>query len=118
MTQGAPRLSKLLLDAADLAGLVAFYRDCLGLSLNFQDGDRYAEFEKCHVGFAVTSGEESTGSSGLVMAFAVEDLEVVAGSVAAMGGDILSDSEHGPHERRMLVADPDGRPIVLYQRLP
>ena len=117
MDEAAGRLSKVFYPTEDLDALIAFYQDVFGFSVKFRDGDRYAEFHRQEVSLALTAQGESIADQGSI-GISVADLEVALSAVRRCGGALGSEITVGPHERRALVHDPAGNPLVLFSPLP
>ncbi|GAB3834541.1 VOC family protein [Dactylosporangium cerinum] len=102
------KIGHIIVPAASLDEQLAFYTH-LGLTIRFRDGDRYA---------AVTDGAVTIGLADAsqqpvpqtVLSIQVDDLA----ALGYTGEDVVT----GPHERRVLITDPGGNPVVLYERLP
>ncbi|TQM69678.1 putative enzyme related to lactoylglutathione lyase [Actinomadura hallensis] len=105
------KIGHVIVPAADLDAQLAFY-ESLGLTRKFRDGDRYAALTdgETTIGLADESQQPVTGRT--VISVEVDDLDAVAGHLSA--GEPVT----GPHERRVVVTDPCGNPVVLYERLP
>lgn len=113
----APQVVKLghvIVPAGDLDAASSFWADRLGLEVRFRDGDRYA---------AVTDGRTTLGLATLseqpvpgVVAVSVQvtGLDELVGAWRADGIDVGEVAE-GPHERRVLVRDPAGNLVVVYE---
>jgi predicted enzyme related to lactoylglutathione lyase len=117
VSTAAGRLSKVLYPVVDLGALVAFYQDAFGLCLRFRDGDRYAEFDRAEVSLALTAGGESVAGSSAALSICVPDVDAALDAVRLAGG-VTGEVTQGPHERRALVHDPAGNPLVVYSTLP
>jgi len=111
-----PRFAKVVAPASDLNGLVAFYSRVLGLALKFQDGDRYAEFEKYEVSLSLTASVESVAGDAVALAFAVADLEGCLTLALAAGARVVAVPQQGPHEVRAVIEDPSGNQVIVYQK--
>jgi predicted enzyme related to lactoylglutathione lyase len=96
---------------------VAFYRDALGLGLNFQDGARWAQFDAGGAKFSLSSAEEAAaGATGAVVIFEVDDLDGARTRLADHGAAVLDARDMGAHGRSLTFRDPDGNLVQLFQR--
>ncbi|WP_034483495.1 VOC family protein [Actinomadura oligospora] len=109
-----PRLGTVLYPAQDVEQAVAFYRDELGLTLKFQDGDRFAAFEGGGTTFAIAGPEEDVTGGAPAASFKVEDVAATVERLTAAGATLVRGPEEGPHEIRAVLRDPAGSPLVLY----
>ena len=103
---------------ADMERTVAFYRD-LGLTLKFQDGARWAQFDVAGAALALSSAEEGAVApgDGAVVTLEVDDLDATARALGNHGTAIVRPiRDMGPHGRTMAIRDPEGNVIQLYQR--
>lgn len=107
-------LRHLLHPAADLDAAVAFYRDALGLSVTFRDGDRFVALDAGGTVLALVSGTEDIVKGRAAGSFRVADVATSVERVIAAGGRLLRGPESGPHEVRAMVSDPDGTWLVLH----
>lgn len=104
------KIGHIIVPAGDLDAQLGFY-ESLGLTTRFRDGDRYA---------AVTDGATTVGLAGesqqpvagrTVLTVQVDDLD------SCLQSHPSAEPVEGPHERRAVVTDPAGNPVVLYERL-
>ncbi|GGM78038.1 VOC family protein [Dactylosporangium sucinum] len=113
MQPGQARVGNVLYPTADLNSSVAFYRDGLGLSLKFADGDRFAALDGGGVTFALAAGDEALGTAPMA-SFKVTDVSEAVERLTALGAAVVRGPERGPHEVRAVLHDPAGHPFVLY----
>lgn len=113
----------------DVERLVAFYRECIGLTAG-ETGDGYGELRADGLVLWLVRGRQSTAAEierdGSVrgrtevpvkLAFEVGSIERVAGSIEAFGGAIAQTTwEFGGYRRRDVV-DPEGNVIQLLEPL-
>ncbi|MEU5877838.1 VOC family protein [Spirillospora sp. NPDC047279] len=104
------KIGHIIVPAGDLDAQLAFY-ESLGLTTRFRDGDRYAAVTDgtTTVGLADESQQPVPGRT--VLTLQVDDLDACLESRPA------TEPVEGPHERRAVVTDPSGNPVVLYERL-
>jgi predicted enzyme related to lactoylglutathione lyase len=103
----------VLYGAADVDQAVAFYRDALGLTVKFQDGDRYAALDGGGTTFAIAGPAEQIADQP-VASFKVDDVAVVAERLTAAGAELIRGPEEGPHEIRAVLRDPAGNSFVVH----
>jgi predicted enzyme related to lactoylglutathione lyase len=119
----AVRFGALVLFTSSLETTVAFYR-AMGIDLAEEDhGDGVlhfaAELEGCH--FAVFPASGTSRSPGLrepgcsFAGIAVESLRATLESVEKLGAPVLEDPTRYPWGIRAVVADPDGRPVEIFE---
>ncbi|MBO2447787.1 VOC family protein [Actinomadura barringtoniae] len=101
-------MGHVIVPAADLDAQLEFYAS-LGLTLRFRDGDRYAALTDGTTTIGLADESQQPVPGRMVLSIEVDDLDAFAA-----GGEPVT----GPHERRLVVTDPGGNPVVLYERLP
>jgi len=104
---------------ADMERMLAFYRDVLGLTLKFRDGDRWAQFDVAGASLALSSREEgaSAPGAGAVVTLEVDDLDATALALGRAGVEIVQPlRDMGAHGRTMAIRDTGGNIVQLYQR--
>ena len=117
------RLGALVLFTSSLETTVAFYR-AMGIDLAEEDhGDGAmhfaAELDGCH--FAVFPASGISRSPGLrepgcsFVGIAVESVRAALEGVRSLGAPVLEDPTHYPWGIRAVVADPDGRPVEIFE---
>ena len=108
MTVG--RVRQVFISARDFDGQCRFYEQILGLSLQFRDGDNWAQFSAGDISLAVAASEETMGAApgSWVPVFEVEDMEATLNAVESAGGSHGSIRDMGEHGRTVLAADAAG----------
>jgi lactoylglutathione lyase len=105
----------------DFGGAVAFFRDVVGLPLQFADESfHYARFDAGTVSFAVASGgpAEGPGEAGpdrlTGIGFVVEDVDTAWREMKARGARFTMDPSRQPWGGYMaMFADPEGNVFYL-----
>jgi predicted enzyme related to lactoylglutathione lyase len=110
------KIGHVIVPAADLDAQLAFYEQ-LGLTTKFRDGDRYAAVTDGVVTLGLADASQQPVAGRTVVSIEVDDLDASLAALAASGTP-AAEPQVGPHERRALVADPDGNPVVIYERTP
>lgn len=108
------KLGHVIVPAADLDAASAFWVDRLGLELRFRDGDRYAAVTDGRTTLGLAAPEEQPAPGLVAVSVQVTGLDDLLASWAADGlavGEVVE----GPHERRVIVRDPAGSPVVVYE---
>jgi hypothetical protein len=98
------KIGHIIVPAGELSGQIAFYA-ALGLTVRFRDGDRYAALTDGTVTIGLADASQQPVPGRVVLSIQVD---------AFPAGVVV---ETGPHERRAVVIDPAGNPVVLYQRI-
>jgi predicted enzyme related to lactoylglutathione lyase len=111
------RIGNVLYTAEDVTAAVRFYRDALGLTVKFQDGDRFAALDGGGTTFAIAGPEEQIVREPAV-SFKVDDVAAMTDTLTAAGAELVRGPEEGPHEIRAVLRDPAGNPFVLYASRP
>ncbi|QFG24666.1 VOC family protein [Actinomadura sp. WMMB 499] len=105
------KIGHLIVPAAGMEEQVAFYTS-LGLAVKFRDGDRYAALTDGTTVIGLADETQQPVAGRTMPGIEVDDLDALAALLSA--GEPVT----GPHERRLVVRDPAGNPLVLYERLP
>jgi predicted enzyme related to lactoylglutathione lyase len=109
------KIGHIIVPAENLDAQLAFYT-ALGLSTRFRDGERYAALTDGAVTVGLADASQQPVAGRTVLSIQVDDLDACLASLSA-AGTVSGAAETGPHERRAVVTDPSGNPVVLYQRL-
>ena len=113
--EGPPRLGHVIVPSSDLDELTAFYVDRLGLDRGFRDGERYAAVTDGTVTLGLAAAGEQPVAAQVVVSGEVAGLDAVLAAWAADGLEVGAPVD-GPHERRAVVRDPSGNPVVVYEK--
>ncbi len=105
------KIGHIIVPADDLDAQMSFYEG-LGLTVRFRDGDRYAAVTDGTVTLGLADRSQQPVEGRAVLSIEVDDLDAVVALVDPAAVPVV-----GPHERRALVTDPAGNPVVLYERL-
>jgi catechol 2,3-dioxygenase-like lactoylglutathione lyase family enzyme len=123
MTSATARLAAVSLDAADPAGLAAFYRDLLGLEVMWESED-FVALKGAGIYLTMQRVADHqppdwpTGSSPkqLHLELAVSDLEIAEAAALALGAR-KAEVQPSPERWRVLV-DPAGHPFCITTLIP
>ena len=116
-------LGALILFSANLDRAVSFYR-ALGLPLESEDHEDGPKHFACELGpthFAIFEGDPGTTpsfrSAGSSMpGFAVDSIEEAHTTMKNLQAAIIQEPTEYPWGPRMLVKDPDGRTVEIFER--
>ena len=97
----------------DLEATLEFYQEAMGLELKFRDGDRFAALAAGTATIALAAGEERL-SDQTVVSYKVDDVDTAVLELVASGARVLREADDGPHERRAVLCDPAGNPLIVY----
>ncbi|MDE0856409.1 MAG: VOC family protein [Nevskia sp.] len=111
------KTSLLLCPVDDLDAAVSFYRDALGLTVKFRDGDRYCAIDAGGCTLGLTARDERVAAE-TAPAFRVDDIEQGVRTMLAAGARLARPPQQGPHETRAVLTVPGGTTVVLYAQLP
>jgi|WetSurMetagenome_2_1015567.scaffolds.fasta_scaffold662867_1 predicted enzyme related to lactoylglutathione lyase len=111
----------IILHVRDLDREIAFFRDVMGLELQFSDASfHYARFDGGGVGFALASGGEALegGRDGpdhhTGISFAVDDVDTACAEMKARGARFTMEPSKQPWGGYMaMFADPEGNVFYL-----
>ena len=114
-----PRIGYINLHVRDVEREVAFFRDVVGLELQFRDPHfQFARFE-AGIGFAVAGGGEAAAVEPLPdrlsgIGFMVEDVDAACAEMKARGARFTMDPSRQPWGGYMaMFADPEGNVFYL-----
>lgn len=112
------RIGYINLHVRDVGREVAFFRDVVGLELQFSDESfHYARFDGGGVGFAVAGGGEDapSGPDRLTgIGFVVEDVDAACAEMKAKGARFTMEPSKQPWGGYMaMFADPEGNVFYL-----
>jgi len=111
----------------DVDAAIAFYTERLGFTLQQQMGPAFAIVSrndlslwlagpKSSAARAMPDGREPEPGGWNRLVLEVGDLEAEAAELKRSGVSFRNDIVTGPGGKQMLVEDPDGNPIELFQR--
>ena len=106
---------------SDLAELLPFYRDTLGLHLELVDEEAgWAEFAVPPTTLVLLEVNENAplppGPGGVALSISVDDVNRATSELRDAGGSILEEPFVDEACDMAIVADPDGNPLVLHRR--
>jgi predicted enzyme related to lactoylglutathione lyase len=108
--------------ARDWAGMVRYYRECLGLEQRFADEtSQYAMFDAGPIRLAVEGPAmpalaRDPGAGALVLNFEVPDLAEAVRALRENAAQVLGEVRHRPGYSYATVRDPEGNQHIVYQR--
>ncbi len=109
------RVRQVFISARDFDAQCRFYEQALGLTLQFRDGDNWAQFSAGDISLAIAGGDEAMGAApgSWVPVFQVEDLEGCLRDIEAAGGSHGDIRDMGEHGRTVLAADAAGGQFAM-----
>jgi len=112
------RLRQVFIAVTDMAGQIDFFRDALGLELQFRDGDEWAQFSAGEVSVALAGPRESLGAprGASVPVFQTDDLDALRESISRAGGDCADVRDMGDHGRTCLFRDTTGAVMAALEK--
>jgi predicted enzyme related to lactoylglutathione lyase len=104
----------------NMDGALAFYRDLLGMTVKFQDGENWTQLDAGGARFALASPAEAgaAASSKTVVVFEVEDLAATRLQLEGAGAPVLATRDMGSHGSTLTTKDPDGNVVQFFARAP
>jgi predicted enzyme related to lactoylglutathione lyase len=104
----------ILLSVDELDGPLGFYRDAVGMTERFRDGDRYAALDAGGVTVALAVADEHPAPGATVLGCKTPDVAEAVRRLVASGADVLEPPVAGRHETRALLRAPGGALISVY----
>ena len=108
-------IKQILVPVSNITAALDFYSRTFGFSVKFRDGDRYAALDGGGVTLALTAQEESL-AEGVTFSVITDDVAAFIEAGRSQGLTVLSGVAEGPHEKRAVVGDTDGNPVVVYSK--
>ena len=110
----------------DVVAAIAFYTDRLGFTLEQQMGPAFAIVTRADLSLwlagpkssaarAMPDGRKPGPGGWNRLVLQVEDLETVAAELKASGVRFRNEVVTGPGGKQILLEDPDGNPLELFQ---
>jgi catechol 2,3-dioxygenase-like lactoylglutathione lyase family enzyme len=108
----------VVLSTDDLDESIRFYTETLGMSLKFRDGAHYAALDGGSITLALATAVDHPMPGKVVVGIKTADVDAAAQAVDDNGGGIVKGPYNDAHERRAVVYDHKGNPLVFYSPLP
>ena len=108
----------VVLSTDDLDESIRFYSETLGMALKFRDGSHYAALDGGSVTLALATAVDHPMPGKVVVGIKTTDVDAAARAVEDNGGAIVKGPYNDAHERRAVVYDHKGNPLVFYSPLP
>lgn len=108
---------QVVLSTDDLDASIEFYTDTLGFTLKFRDGAHYAALDGGSITIALATSLDHPIPGKVVVGVKTADVDAAAEAVEAIGGAIVRAPYDDAHERRAVVYDNTGNPLVFYSPL-
>ena len=107
----------VILSTDDLDESIRFYTETLGMALKFRDGAHYAALDGGSITIALATAVDHPLPGRVVVGIKTADVDAAAQAVEADGGAIVKGPYNDAHERRAVVYDHKGNPLVFYSPL-
>jgi len=104
----------IVLSTDDLDASIAFYSQTLGFPLKFRDGTHFAALDAGSLTLALATAVDHPMPGKVVVGIKTSDVDGAAKAVEAAGGGIVNGPYDDAHERRAVVYDSTGNPLVFY----
>src|SRR4051794_21537336 len=116
MSQPLGTVRAIVLAADDVGKAAAFFGEHLGLDLQFQDGERWAQLAVGGISIALAGqGEQPDG--GAAINVKVADVEAAVERAVAAGAELVKPATRGEHEVSAELRAPGGPLFYLYSSL-
>jgi lactoylglutathione lyase len=104
----------VVLSTDDLDESIRFYSEALGMQLKFRDGSHYAALDGGSITLALATKVDHPLPGHVVPGIKTGDVDAAARAIEANGGGIVKGPYNDEHERRVIVYDNKGNPLVFY----
>ncbi len=101
---------------SDLKKSIDFYQNTLGLKLDGEPGDSWAEFDAGNVTFDIGTFDKDMVGKCSGVAFAVDDIKKSVDELKKKGVKVLDEVWETPVCHGATIADPDGNKFNLHKR--
>lgn len=108
----------VVLSTDDLEESIRFYTETLGMALKFRDGSHYAALDGGSITVALATAVDHPMPGKVVVGVKTADVDAAAQAIEDNGGAIVKGPYNDEHERRAVVYDHKGNPLVFYSPLP
>lgn len=108
----------VVLSTDDLDESIRFYSETLGMTLKFRDGSHYAALDGGSITLALATAVDHPMPGKVVVGIKTADVDAAAQAIEDNGGAIVKGPYNDAHERRAVVYDHKGNPLVFYSPLP
>jgi catechol 2,3-dioxygenase-like lactoylglutathione lyase family enzyme len=106
----------VVVNVADVARSVRFYRDTLGVEAPlWEDTPHWQEFQTAPVAVALRADPSGAGRNAAI-ALAVEDVAAAVAELRAEGVPVLLEPRENDVCFAAMIQDPDGNLLLLHQR--
>jgi len=109
-------IKQVLIPVEDLDTSIEYYTTRFKFDLKFRDGHRYAALDGGSITLALVTEGENVTNGRVSISVNVSDLDGMVSAAKGRGDQILRDITEGPHERRAVLADNSGNPVVIYSK--
>lgn len=113
------RIAFTVYPVSDMSRARAFYEGQLGLSVSEDFDNHWVEYEPGGKGvFAISDMPEvgrADAQAGGTVAFEVDDVDAMTGTVRAAGGVVVVEPFDTPVCRLSVVLDPEGNSVILHR---
>jgi lactoylglutathione lyase len=107
----------VVLSTDDLDESIRFYTETLGMALKFRDGSHYAALDGGSITLALATAVDHPMPGKVVVGVKTADVDAAAQAIETNGGAIVKGPYNDAHERRVVVYDHKGNPLVFYSPL-
>ncbi|MFC2948046.1 VOC family protein [Virgibacillus sediminis] len=114
------RIKNVYYRTNDMKEAIDFYQEVMGLKLQFNDRDQWAQFKVGDVTFALGGTEEVPEKleAGGVVTFEVENIAAMKKRVEQDGIQVSDVREMGSHGYTCYFHDPSNNMVQLYEKQP
>ena len=97
---------------------VAFYKDTLGMSVKFRDGNRWTQFDVNGVGVALADPSEGSvpPGGGATVVLEVDSLAEMREKLIQSGAHVNAIVDMGGHGKYFTTKDPAGNIVQIFAR--
>ena len=109
------KLGLVMLVVADMERSVAFYRDVLGLSVEYESPDWSQLASPDGASIGLHEGSDVGASDGCTMTFYVQSAEDALERLRSGGAEVVAEPNSAGYGVIALARDPDGHAIQVWQ---
>lgn len=104
----------VLLSVDDLAAALPLFTGVLGMSVDFQDGDHFAQLSKDGFRLSLATAQDHPAPGSTALMVKADRVREAMTQLADAGAEVVTEAADGRDEVRGVVRVDGGTPLVVY----